>query len=262
MCSLAHARREVQAATRLAALTQLNTQLTTEVQQAQSAAAALEVKLERLHGRMITTQREAAAAAAAAAAAVAQDDTEAATAAAAAAAAAEAAQVQMKSEIGHLKSELAGTQAKASRAELELAVARTKALVAQQVRGGGGGALTPGTPSCTHTPAGLPWLQKGGARTSRSCGKALQQIDPVCVCEVSSEPHTLPSSTAQCMPASDTLPCLCLVIACVCGVVVGTQEAASARERVIKLEGEVSSLNVLLGTELSRTQVDVGESAS
>lgn len=64
------------------------------------------------------------------------------------------------------------------------------------------------------------------------------------------------------MPASDTLPCLCLVIGCVCGVVVGTQEATSARERVIKLEGEVSSLNVLLGTELSRTQVGVGESTS
>lgn len=124
--------REAQAATRLAALTQLNTQLTTEVQQAQSAAAALEIKLERMQGRLVATQQEAAAAAAAAAAAVDSDDA-AAAAAAAATAAAEAVQSQLKTEIGHLKNEMAGTQAKASRAELELAVARTKVLVAQQV---------------------------------------------------------------------------------------------------------------------------------
>jgi len=124
--------REVQAATRLAALTQLNTQLTTEVQQAQSAAAVLEIKLERMHGRLVTTQRDAAAAASAAAAA-ANNDEAAAAAIAAATAAAEAVQAQLKSEIGHLKSELVGAQAKASRAELELAVARTKVLVAQQV---------------------------------------------------------------------------------------------------------------------------------
>lgn len=209
-CVLTHARREVQAATRLAALTQLNTQLTTEVQQAQSAAAALEVELERLHGRMITTQREAAAAAAAAAAAIGQDDTEAATAAAAAAAAAEAAQVQMKSEIGHLKSELAGTQAKASRAELELAVARTKALVAQQVRGGG---TDPGD-SCTHS-SWLAMVAEGGARTPGSYGKALQQMLSVRV--RSPQHHTLPSSTAQCMPA-DTRRCLSRIIAGLCGV--------------------------------------------
>jgi hypothetical protein len=129
-------RREAQAATRLAALTQLNTQLTTEVQQAQSAAAAIETKLERMQAHMAATQHEAAAAAAAALAASGHDAATSA-AAAAAAAAAEALQAQLRSEIGHLKSDLAGTQAKASRAELELAVARTKVLVAQQVRGAG-----------------------------------------------------------------------------------------------------------------------------
>ena len=127
-------RREAQAATRLAALTQLNTQLTTEVQQAQSAAAAIETKLERMQSHMAATQHEAAAAAAAALAASGHDAATSA-AAAAAAAAAEAVQSQLRSEIGHLKSDLAGTQAKASRAELELAVARTKVLVAQQVGG-------------------------------------------------------------------------------------------------------------------------------
>jgi hypothetical protein len=122
----------MQAVARASAFAQLNTQLSTEVQQGQSAAARLEVKLEQLAAQLAASQCEAAAASAAAAATAASED-DALEAATAFSAFADDLQAQLKSEVAVLKSELAGAQAKASRAELELAVARSKILVAQQV---------------------------------------------------------------------------------------------------------------------------------
>lgn len=123
--------REVDASRRSATLIQRNTELTTELHQAQKTAATLQLRLERLQAQLLTAQRNSAAAAATNAAAAAPA---AVAAQQAAAAAAESVVTQLSSELSQIKSELASTQSRAARAELELAVARTKMLVAQQVR--------------------------------------------------------------------------------------------------------------------------------
>jgi hypothetical protein len=126
--------REAAAASRAATLTHRNAELATEANQAQQAAASMELKLERLQAQLAAAQRNNAAAAAATAAENAPVAPVAAAAQEAAAAAAGVLATQLKSELSTAKSELAASQSRAARAELELAVARTKVLVAQQVK--------------------------------------------------------------------------------------------------------------------------------
>ncbi|KAF8059378.1 HISN7 [Scenedesmus sp. PABB004] len=101
--------REAAAGERAATLVTRNAELAAEAAQAQQAAAGLELRLERL--------RSAPAAAAAGAPEAAHEA---------------AAAQQLRGELSACRSDLAAAQCRAARAELELVVARTRALVAQQ----------------------------------------------------------------------------------------------------------------------------------
>jgi pyruvate/2-oxoglutarate dehydrogenase complex dihydrolipoamide acyltransferase (E2) component len=126
----------------------------------------MELKLERLQTQLAAAQRSNAAAAAATAAANAPVAPVAAAAQEAAAAAAGVLATQLRSELNTVKSELAASQSRAARAELELAVARTKVLVAQQVGRGRRFAALQQQPGC---------MEYSHIRVT-SCSRVLQDV--------------------------------------------------------------------------------------